>query len=112
MLASSNSTPLENAGSFSFRPTSPLQTEDAKTRKFPEGKVYAIVVISFFVCENLTNTWLPALGLRTLAHQYENVADFIFRVKGPCVHAGAFHSKGKNTRGVTPGEDILQTSLL
>ncbi|GAC1379144.1 MAG: hypothetical protein NVSMB33_04130 [Ktedonobacteraceae bacterium] len=35
------------------------------------------MVIGFFICENLTKTWLPALGLRILAHQYENFADFI-----------------------------------
>ena len=77
MSDSTNSTSLKNAASFSHHPRQPLQKEDAKTRKFPEGKVYVIVVIGFFVCENLTNVWLPALGLRTLAHQYENAADFI-----------------------------------
>lgn len=77
MPDSTNSIPVKDAASLSNQPRQPLQTEGAKTRKFPEGKVYAFVVIGFFVCENLTNTWLPALGLRTLAHQYENVANFI-----------------------------------
>ncbi len=77
MYDSTNSAPLKNAASLSNQPGQPMQTEAAKTRKFPEGKVYIIVVIGFFVCENLTNSWLPALGLRTLAHQYENAADFI-----------------------------------
>ena len=78
MSESTNSTPLKNVATKTQQPRQqPLQTADAHTRKFPEGKVYAFVVIGFFVCENLTNVWLPALGLRTLAHQYENVADFI-----------------------------------
>lgn len=77
MPDSTHSTSLKNAASFSKQPHQPLQTEGANTRKFTEGKIYAFVVIGFFVCENLTNTWLPALGLRTLAHQYENAADFI-----------------------------------
>lgn len=77
MSDSTSSTPLKNADSKTKQPHQRLQTEGAKARKFPEGKVYAFVVIGFFVCENLTNTWLPALGLRTLAHQYENAADFI-----------------------------------
>lgn len=56
---------------------SSLPEESAQKGKFLEGNIYFFTVIGFFTCENLTNTWLPALGLRTLAHQYENAADFI-----------------------------------
>ncbi|GAC1626002.1 MAG: hypothetical protein NVS4B7_16050 [Ktedonobacteraceae bacterium] len=77
MSDSTNSIPLKNNVSVSNQPQQPLQTNGPYTGKFPEGKTYAFVVVGFFVCENLTNIWLPALGLRTLAHQYENIADFI-----------------------------------
>ncbi len=72
-----NSSQLNSLAPFSDQPHQSLPREEVKTRNFPEGKVYVFVVIGFFVCENLTNTWLPALGLRTLAHQYENFANFI-----------------------------------
>jgi hypothetical protein len=55
----------------------PLHSETSPSRRFPEGKIYLGVIIGFFTCENLTNTWLPALGLTTLAHQYEGIADLI-----------------------------------
>lgn len=58
-------------------PLSTAPPSVSSTRSFAEGKTFLITAIAFIACRYLTTTWLPALGLRTLAHQYENFIDFV-----------------------------------
>jgi len=44
---------------------------------FPEGKTFLWLALGFVVCRYLTDTWLPALGLQTLAQRYTNFTDTV-----------------------------------
>src|SRR5579859_7183960 len=57
-------------------PLSTMPPQATSTCSFSEGKTFLVTAIAFVACRYLTTSWLPALGLRTLAHQYENFIDF------------------------------------
>jgi len=53
------------------RPTRP------ERRAFPEGMTFFWLAVGFILCRYLTDTILPDLGLKQLAHDYEELANTV-----------------------------------